>query len=477
MPRAGHPADPDKAGTAGQSARGDLRGFASWPLGCCHAGAPSRRPPSELCARTCPHSRRRTSAVGPRRRASRPDGRSRGHRQPAGRGPVHEGFADAAIDELGRLIDELPAKIKDSVSGGRDAAEALSTDPLQGIAEIVQNADDQLASTVTITWDAETPALLIAHDGTRLHLADLVAMVLPWVSTKRGDNRSTGRFGIGLNTLRTIGDGLHIHCHPYHATLKGGRLTVAAPLMSHLDEEDRPQTVLRIPLAADADLQPDDIRAWLQQWGSAALLFLRSVRTVRLLGPDGDIDVELSLWRRPRRRRRLAVGGTYFKVDITEVVDGSGDGRWLRYEAELPSPAGVTRAKKSTGPTTPVSVAVPTGTTTGAAPCTQACRSYGPRCRGRSTRNSTPIRHAAMSATPGGTGRSCESRSTSGRPSRVTSCAPVPPWAGVPCRSTRRSAARRIPGSRQSCGRRYSRGHGQNWLGSRRSAWGRRPCR
>ncbi len=365
MPRAGHPADPDKAGTAGQSARGDLRGFASWPLGCCHAGAPSRRPPSELCARTCPHSRRRTSAVGPRRRASRPDGRSRGHRQPAVEDRFTRGFADAAIDELGRLIDELPAKIKDSVSGGRDAAEALSTDPLQGIAEIVQNADDQLASTVTITWDAETPALLIAHDGTRLHLADLVAMVLPWVSTKRGDNRSTGRFGIGLNTLRTIGDGLHIHCHPYHATLKGGRLTVAAPLMSHLDEEDRPQTVLRIPLAADADLQPDDIRAWLQQWGSAALLFLRSVRTVRLLGPDGDIDVELSLWRRPRRRRRLAVGGTYFKVDITEVVDGSGDGRWLRYEAELPSPAGVTRAKKSTGPTTPVSVAVPTGTTTG----------------------------------------------------------------------------------------------------------------
>jgi len=124
-------------------------------------------------------------------------------------------FADAAVAELGRLIDELPAKIKDSVAGGRDAAEALSTDPLQGLAEVVQNADDQFAGTVTITWDtgdAEVPALLIAHDGTRLHLADLVAMVLPWVSNKRGDDRSTGRFGIGLNTLRTIGDGLHIHC-------------------------------------------------------------------------------------------------------------------------------------------------------------------------------------------------------------------------------------------------------------------------
>ena len=224
---------------------------------------------------------------------------------------------------------------------------------------------------MTITWgtgDAEVPALLIAHDGTRLHLADLVAMVLPWVSNKRGDDRSTGRFGIGLNTLRAIGDGLHIHCHPYHVALERGRLTVAAPLMIHpgLDDaaqEERPKTVLRIPLAVDTDLKPEDIRAWLQQWGSPALLFLRSVRTVRLVRPDGEDDVELSLSRRPRRRRRLAVGGLEGNVNITEV-HGSGNDRWLRYEAELPSPAGAVRAKKRTGATTPVSVAVPAGTST-----------------------------------------------------------------------------------------------------------------
>jgi len=82
-----------------------------------------------------------------------------------------------------------------------------------------------------------------------------------------------------------------------------------------------------------------------------------------LVRPDGETDVELSLSRRPRRRRRLAVGGLEGNVDITEV-HGSGNDRWLRYEAELPSPAGAVRAKKRTGATTPVSVAVPAGTST-----------------------------------------------------------------------------------------------------------------
>ncbi|WP_460683305.1 sacsin N-terminal ATP-binding-like domain-containing protein [Modestobacter lapidis] len=275
-------------------------------------------------------------------------------------------FATAAIAELGRLMADLPAKIRDSVSGGRDAAEALNPDPLQGLAEVVQNADDQQASTVRIGLvdGVSAPRLVVVHDGGRLQLEHLLAMVLPWVSTKRDDARTTGRFGIGLSTLRSIGDSLEIHCAPYHAELVNGRLRpipAAEPLPGLYDADpDRPATMVVVPVRPGVQLSSATIRDWLTTWGSAALLFLGSVREVQLIDPSGgDEPLALSLARTASRTRSLTVSDGELPVLVSEVSDPASGARWIRYDAELPVPRNVFRARKKTGATTPLSLAVP----------------------------------------------------------------------------------------------------------------------
>ena len=46
-------------------------------------------------------------------------------------------------------------------------------------------------------------------------------MTLAFVSTKREEARTRGRFGIGLKTLRRLGTTLSVHCGPYPASISG----------------------------------------------------------------------------------------------------------------------------------------------------------------------------------------------------------------------------------------------------------------
>jgi len=54
-------------------------------------------------------------------------------------------------------------------------------------------------------------------------------MALAFVSTKREEARTKGRFGIGLKTLRRLGTTLSVHCGPYHASISGNHVDVAPP--------------------------------------------------------------------------------------------------------------------------------------------------------------------------------------------------------------------------------------------------------
>jgi type IV pilus biogenesis protein CpaD/CtpE len=83
----------------------------------------------------------------------------------------------AAVAKLGELFARLPGQMRYGLERQRENGGDLSTDRLQGLSEIVQNADDLGASQVRIlVRDTE---LLVAHDGSPVQLPDVMALAMP----------------------------------------------------------------------------------------------------------------------------------------------------------------------------------------------------------------------------------------------------------------------------------------------------------
>src|SRR5437870_2223364 len=132
--------------------------------------------------------------------------------------PPSEEWARAAIERLAELIREQLPLFRASIEGSERGAEALSARPFQGILESVQNADELGATEVRVAV-RERPRgrdLLIVHNGSRVQLSHVGAMVLPWVTTKGADPSASGRFGIGQKTLNSLGGPIQVHSHPFH---------------------------------------------------------------------------------------------------------------------------------------------------------------------------------------------------------------------------------------------------------------------
>lgn len=239
------------------------------------------------------------------------------------------------------------------VSNARSAAQLLSSDRLQGLSEIIQNADDAGASWVTFR---QTPNSLIAtHDGRPLKLRDVHALAAPWLTTKTHDAAATGRFGIGLLTLHSLAPSFELHNGDYH--LKLGDPTVSPVELSPGDEGQTPEegtTVLRVPLT-DGLLDPSELMAWCSDWDDSSLLFLKSVRQVAFT--TGTSTRALRLSARSAGSWTARLGGE--PTEVSHQVMHAPDGRaWSRYSADAVSPPGLHRANKRAEATTPVSVAL-----------------------------------------------------------------------------------------------------------------------
>ena len=106
----------------------------------------------------------------------------------------------------------------------------------------------------------------------------------------------------------------------------------------------------------DGTLQSSELDQWLGRWDDSALLFLRHVIRVTLLDPNGDPIRQLAL----SRRRNEGPVSRSKPAELLRGFAGAADGRpWAVYISDVPTPAGVLRAQKATGPTTPVEVAFP----------------------------------------------------------------------------------------------------------------------
>ncbi len=261
--------------------------------------------------------------------------------------------ARAAVQRLGELFDELPSSIAEALGAARNSGSLLSTNRLQGLVEIIQNADDAEASEVR--FQLRPTDLLATHNGNPVQLRHVHSMATPWLSTKTGEAATIGRFGIGLSTLRSLSTALEVHCAPYHIRI--GEPTVAPVEMRELPPPFREPgwTTFRIPLQPGT-LQSSELKEWLDRWDGSALLFLDHVARVTLLDLQGDPIGQLALSRQQDSDGGLGSGPSRMARGHAETTDGR---TWAVYSAKLPSPPGLQRAEKATEPTTPVAVALP----------------------------------------------------------------------------------------------------------------------
>ena len=263
--------------------------------------------------------------------------------------------AEAAVRRLGKLFNDLPGAIAEALDAARDSGDLLSSDKLQGISEIIQNADDVDASQVRIVL--RPTDLWIGHDGSPVQLRHVLGLATPWLTTKRSEAAPIGRFGIGLMTLRSISNTLEVHCHPYHVELGDPTVSPIDPPMPPPVLGEAGWTTLRIPFEQGM-VGATELAEWLDRWDSSALLFLRSVSKVTLFDTEGTLIHELSVSRRDAGEVQPNEWNPGRRVS-RRGVDTSDGRSWLVYTEEVASPAGVVRTRKATDTTTPIAIALP----------------------------------------------------------------------------------------------------------------------
>jgi hypothetical protein len=283
-------------------------------------------------------------------------------RNPKG-GVAHEPLgADqcrAAVESLAHSYATAGGTVHEIIENSRGAAESLSSDPFQGLSEIIQNANDVGATQVDIRL---SDALLeVRHNGRPVGLQDLHAMAAPWLTTKRDDETATGRFGIGLSTLHAFSTTFEIHSGDYH-------VEVGDPFLANVDDDREPlsgnlltDTMLRVPFDPEL-VHVHDFEAWVDAWNDSGLLFLSSVREVKFATSAWSRNLSL--------KREVGKGFTWTfrgkRLDVAQEIATAPDGRqWLVNTALVRSPARVRRAHKATGESTPIAVALSLDSETG----------------------------------------------------------------------------------------------------------------
>jgi hypothetical protein len=273
-------------------------------------------------------------------------------------------WAAGAIEELGAIQRSAPAIHRASMRRGQTAAASLSPRPFQGILECVQNADDLGATELRVMLRREPRReLLIVHDGRPVTLADAAAMSLPWVTTKAEDHQSSGRFGIGQQTLRALGDTIVVHSPPFHFELHddGPRVSPAADGMRGAYDPEARETMVVVTLREAVG--DDDVADAVAELGVRSLMFLRTVRRIVFQDVERpERDVSFALRAHASETRKLLVAGLardveHLKLEVTEPVVSAGQ-VYERYWTQQPVHAGSVRLNKATGEMTPLGLCI-----------------------------------------------------------------------------------------------------------------------
>jgi hypothetical protein len=264
--------------------------------------------------------------------------------------PADAEAASASLSALAAEFLKLPPSIRGALGRATDNAAQLSDDRLQGLAELLQNADDEGADRAYFLVDGDR--LLFGHNGSDFTLPDVWGLTIPWLSEKTGQAEKLGRFGIGLKTLQSLSETLEGHNGHFHIRLGRSALHPADDDHEWPNKPAAATTVFVVPFQHGATTELE-VAEWLQSWGDAGLLFLGTLRSVTLLDPHGQVVTRLAV-----ERSEAATVGLDSGEAIRTTVTADDDRSWLLYSRNAKSPAGH-RAGKSHRDTTPVAVAFP----------------------------------------------------------------------------------------------------------------------
>lgn len=283
--------------------------------------------------------------------------------------PADREAATAGIQELAKRLEGLPKSIRSALKSATDNAGFLSEDRLQGLAELIQNADDLGATHAHVAVDTVGSRLLFGHNGAGLTLHDVWALAIPWLSLKVAEEDQLGRFGIGLKTLQSLSEVMEVSEGHFNVHLAPDTLEVLDSPLSWPGHPPMPPvtvgpgdgangepgrgTVFSVPLEADT-VTADDVEKWLLHWGESGLVFLRHLSRISLVDDHGNTVTELRIEHDDVQSLKLAGGDTVRRSVRTA------DGRtWLVYARTARTPEGQIRAGKAQGFVTAVALAFP----------------------------------------------------------------------------------------------------------------------
>lgn len=268
--------------------------------------------------------------------------------------PEDRAAAAAGVGQLAVRLEGVWRSIRKALKNASNSAGYLSSDRLQGIAELIQNADDLGATDAYISVDAARPQLLFGHNGAGLTLHDVWALAIPWLSLKASEEEKLGRFGIGLKTLQSLSKVLEVSEGHFDVRFDPETL---APLDAPISWPGNPTasegTVFAVPFAAGA-VTSEEVADWLAMWGEAGMVFLRSLSRISLIGESGETLAELHLEHGLDESLDLPHGRA-----LRRTVTTSDERRWIVYMRGAPTPEGQFRAGKPQSGTTPIALALP----------------------------------------------------------------------------------------------------------------------
>src|SRR5262249_6976688 len=154
--------------------------------------------------------------------------------------------------------------------------------------------------------------------------------------------RAKGRFGAGLMTLGRLGTKLAVHSQPYHFVIEANtvRPTTAIGAIQGFFDPKSTDTLLVLDLAEGFDAA--DFQEWFEGLGAEALMFLDTVRALRLYElPGRRALVEHRLTHTKPERKALL--GLDFEASRSTVRDPKTGRTWERFDADWPMPPGIKR--------------------------------------------------------------------------------------------------------------------------------------
>ncbi len=270
-------------------------------------------------------------------------------------------FADGALLEYERLQEEAPGVMHVMADGAQKGAQQLNLDDYHGVMEVLQNADDLLATEVVvcIRKNSECNELLIVHNGEPVAVQHVLAMTYAFISTKVEDSRQKGKFGVGLKTLGRIADRMEVHSNTYSFAIENQRIRKIPPCepISGIFQPGKRSTLLRLRLFNTFD--PEEFIGWFTSLDASILLFLDTVAAFRFLSDDGLAAAEHLLDKdQSTQKWTMHNGKSDFEITSCLCRDRASAKEWTRFYVEVDVPKKISRSHKKTGDLTRLGLAL-----------------------------------------------------------------------------------------------------------------------